>query len=372
MDACVQGQSYVLPEQSCYIQDQHQGSPSIKKQSLGNVPPRKGPSGPKPDSAKEGQLHSLNTQAGPARITKAGAATKQARGITKATKEVARRESCEAEVARLRSAEQEHDAALKAAKKANLNASTKLQQLQGANEELNVRIQQLEACLSDTSHEVKELQRDKKIAAIVCSKTEKKIEMLEADKKSLVVSHDDAQQKASQELSSTKIKLTEMQRDLEHANQLIERLNTEVSQKGHDLEEQKDRVAQLLRDNEETLAKYNDIDGEISKLGPSLEKPLAELTHSVKELLEQQATKDSVEDIAQRIGNIPSLLSDEHVDFNNLQVTLQSLNDFKAAVDQELRNALARIHEEEQKRRALSEVELGLRQEVMELKTGIQ
>ncbi|KAL1615250.1 hypothetical protein SLS54_009181 [Diplodia seriata] len=526
MDACVHGQSYVVPEQSCYIQDQHQGPPSIKRQSLGNVPPRKGPSDPKPDSTKQGQLHSLNTQAGPARITKAGAGTKQARGITKATKgtgrpgepmkpsgagldihssqvlniwqklfekeqrdltakEVARRESCEAEVARLRSAEQEHDAALKAANKAKLNASTKLQQLQGANEELSKRIRELEACLSDTSHEVKELQRDKKIAATACSKTEKKIEMLEADKKSLVISHDDAQQKASQELSATKIKLTEMQKDLEDANQLIGRLNAEVSQKAHDLEEQKDRVAQLLRDNEETLAKYNDIDGEISKLGPSLEKPLAELTHSVKELLEQQATKDSVEDIAQRIGNIPSLLSDEHVDFSNLQVTLQSLNDSvqtgfddlkqstksssqddsafeqrlmsrlqeefrsfassqenlveaqnmraaleercntlrhseselqrkldaaagieeasqrslvavqtelsclkssltvdstrlqqleisKAAVDRELRNALARIHEEEQKRRALSEVELGLRQEVMELKEHLR
>ncbi|KAL1644989.1 hypothetical protein SLS58_004060 [Diplodia intermedia] len=523
MDACIQGQSYVVPERSCYMQDHHQGSPSIKKQSLGNVPSRKGPSDPKTDSTKEGQLHSLNTQAAPARITKAGAGTKQAR-VTKATKgtgrpgepikpsgagldihsshvlniwqklfekeqrdltakEVARRESCEAEVARLRSAEQEHDAALKAAKKAKLNASTKLQQLQSANNELNKRIRELEACLSDTSHEVKELQRDKKIAATACSKAEKKIEMLEADKKSLAISHDDAQQKVLQELSATKIKLTEMQKDLEDANQLIGRLNAEASQKGHDLEEQKDRVAQLLRDNEETLAKYNDIDGEISKLGPSLEKPLAELTHSVKELLEQQATKDSVEDVAQRIGNLPSLLSNEHVDFSNLQVTLQSLNDSvqtkfddlkqstksssqddsafeqrlmtrlqeefrsfassqenlleaqnmkaaleercntlrhseselqrkldaaagtqeasqrslvavqtelsclkssltvdstrlqqleisKAAVDQELRNALARIHEEEQKRRALSEVELGLRQEVMELKVS--
>ncbi|OJD30396.1 myosin ii heavy chain [Diplodia corticola] len=375
VDAHLPRQADAVTKQSFHEPCQHQELSGIKEQSSRNVPHRRDPKNLRSDSSKDGQLHNISTQAGPTQVTKTGAGAKRARGNIRATKgtshsgeprntpgsgfdihsshvlsiwqklfekeqeeltakEVAKRESCELEVNRLRSAEQEHEAALKAVTMAKMTASTRMHQLRSINEELNARIQELETSLTNTSHKVKELQRDKKNDAKVLAKAEKKVELLEADRKSLVASYDDEKRKVSQEHSTTILKLAETQKDLENAKESIERLDTEVSQKCNDLAEQKNRVAQLLKNNEDMFIKYNDIEEAINSLGDSLDKPLGDLAHSVKELLEQQATKRSADEIMGRIKNITSLLSDERADFSSLQAALQSMdNSFQTKFD---------------------------------------
>ncbi|KAF4541927.1 Myosin ii heavy chain [Lasiodiplodia theobromae] len=206
---------------------------------------------PESEPKSQEQLHNLNSRAAPTKVTKTGVGAKQ----------------------------QEHDSALKAAKKARLTASTKLQQLQNANQELGARIQELEASLTSASQEVKELQHDKKTAAKAYAKTEKRIALLEAEK---AVSKDADQQQASQKVAELELELSETQKDFKNAKQVIKMLEKDLSQKVGDLAEQKDRMAEFVKDKQDTLSK----------------------------ILEGQATKDSVDGILENVRTIHSYLND--------------------------------------------------------------
>lgn len=360
------------PERRNQTAEHPQRSPDTKQQTSHKAPSAgrafRGPSNPESGPMSQEQLHNLNTRPGPTKVTKIGAAAKRAQGSTKparnngrageptnpprmgseihsshvlgiwqklfeqeqkelTAREVARRESCEAELARLRLAEQEHDSALKAAKKARLTASTKLEQLQNANQELGARIRELEASLTSASQEVKELQHDKKAAAKAYAKTEKRIVLLEAEKESLAISKDADRQQASQKVAELKLELAETQKDFQNAKQVIEMLEKDLSQKVGDLAEQKDRMAEFVKDKQDILSKYSIIEETINNLGNSLSETLSGITQSTGRILEGQATKDSVDDILEKVRTIHSVLSGQNNEVGALRGVVQSLND---------------------------------------------
>ncbi|KAB2570809.1 Myosin heavy chain [Lasiodiplodia theobromae] len=371
-DAYLQVEHQANPEQRDKVGEHLQRSPDVKQQTSHKAPSAgrafRGPRLPESEPKSQEQLHNLNSRAAPTKVTKTGVGAKRAQGSTKTAKnngragepanpprmgseihsshvlgiwqklfeqeqkqltarEVARRENCEAELARLRLAEQEHDSALKAAKKARLTASTKLQQLQNANQELGARIQELEASLTSASQEVKELQHDKKTAAKAYAKTEKRIALLEAEKESLAVSKDADQQQASQKVAELELELSETQKDFKNAKQVIKMLEKDLSQKVGDLAEQKDRMAEFVKDKQDTLSKYSIIEEIINNLGSSLSETLAGITQSTGRILEGQATKDSVDGILENVRTIHSVLSGQNNEVGALRGVVQYLND---------------------------------------------
>lgn len=371
-DAYLQVEHQANPEQKDQPGEHLQKSSDVKQQTSDKAPSAgrafRGPRHPESEPKNQKQLHNLNSRVGPTKVTKTGATAKRAQGSTKparnngrageptnpprmgseihsshvlgiwqklfeqeqkelTAREVAKRENCEAELARLRLAEQEHDSALKAAKKARQTASTKLQQLQNANQELGARIQELEASLTSASQEVKELQHDKKTTAKVYAKTEKRIVLLEAEKESLAISKDSDEQQASQKVAELKLELSETQKDFENAKQVIKMLEKDLSQKVGDLAEQKDRMAEFVKDKQDTLSKYSIIEKTINNLGNSMSETLAGITQSTGRIRDQHATKDSVDGILERVKAIRSVLSGQNNEVGSLRGVVQSLND---------------------------------------------